>query len=123
MSLLGAGNWKDNAVVPTITAKTQRLGYSATEVQNAKGVGTVVTQSQAPLTITVTTPYTSSTTECTAQATNSSSDGTYRVTFGMDVSAARGIQVVISPTTATSQWILQNLSFPVNVSKARVDDQ
>lgn len=123
LSLLSAANWKDNTVVPSITLQTQRLGYSATEVMNATEVGTVVTQSTAPLTITVKTPYTSSTTEATAIATGSSSDGTYLVRFGMDVVSARGIQVTLTPTTATSQWVCQRISFPAMVSQASVTDQ
>jgi hypothetical protein len=123
MSLLSGANWLDNTIVPTRNIKTQRLGYSGTEVWNATGVGTVIQQSAAPLTIAVTTPYTSSTTECTAMAASTSADSTYRVVFGMDVRAARGIQVVLTPTTATAQWIVQQVSFPAVPSKARVDDE
>lgn len=125
---LGLALWTDgeSAVtlyVPSITTQTQRLGYSATEVMNATDVGTVLTQSTAPLTITVKTPYTSSTTETTAMAANSSSDGTYRVSFGMDVMQARGIQVTVMPTTAATQWVCQHITFPASPSKARTDDQ
>jgi hypothetical protein len=123
LSLMSAANWKDNTVVPSITIQTQRLGYSATEVMNATEVGTVVVQGTAPLTITVKTPYTSSTTEATAIAASSSSDGTYLVRFGMDVVQARGIQVTLTPTTATAQWICQHITFPVVTSQVRVDDQ
>jgi hypothetical protein len=41
----------------------------------------------------------------------------------MDVRAARGIQVLATPTTATTQWVIQQINFPVATSKARVDDQ
>ncbi len=122
LSLLSAANWKDNAIVPTITAQTQRLGYSANVVWNATDTGTIITQSQAPVTVTVTTPYTSSTTECTAQAVISSQDGTYRVIFGMDVFEARGIQITMQPTTATSQWVVQRVEFPADSSLASIDD-
>jgi len=123
LSLLSAANWKDNAVVPTINVKTQRLGYSADMVWNATDVGVVITETATPLTITVQTPYTSSTTEATAMAANSSSDGTYRVAFGMDVKQARGIQVTLTPTTATSQWVCQHLTFPATPSKALGTEQ
>jgi hypothetical protein len=123
LSLLSGANWLDNAVVPTRSAKTQRLGYSVDEVMTATGVGTVLTQSTAPLTISVITPYTASTVEATAMAANGSSDSTYRTVFGMDVRRARGIQVVISPTTATSQWVLQSVEFPVVKSKTATYDQ
>ena len=123
LSLLSGANWKDNTVVPTISAKTQRLGYSADKVMTAGDVGTVITQSTAPVTVTVITPYTSSTTEVTAANPNSSSDGTYRMSFGMDVAASRGVQITMSPTTATTQWILQQVQFPATLSQARADDQ
>lgn len=122
LSLLSAANWKDNTIVPTISVQTQRLGYSADSVWNATDVGVVITESTAPLTITVKTPYTSSTTEATAIAANSSSDGTYRVVFGMDVVQARGIQITATPTTATTQWVCQHVTFPATPSKARVED-
>ena len=123
LSLLSANNWKDNAIVPTITAKTQRLGYSANVVWNATDTGTIITQSTAPVTVTVQTPYTSSTTEITAGTPASSSDGTYRLVFGMDVLEARGIQVTMQPTTATSQWVLQRVEFPADSSLAALSDQ
>jgi hypothetical protein len=123
LSLLSGANWLDNAVVPTISAKTQRLGYSVDEVMTATGVGTILTQSTAPLTISVITPYTASTVEATAMAGNSSQDSTYRTVFGMDVRKARGIQVVISPTTAATQWVLQSVEFPVVKSKTASYDQ
>ena len=120
---LGLALWDDGTtggtlVVPTISAQTQRLGYSATKVYNASDVGTIITQSTAPVTITVQTPYTASTTEATAISPLGSQDGTYVVDFGMDVMAARGIQVTVSPTTATSQWILQHIEFPATASRA-----
>lgn len=120
---LGLSLWTDGTtagtlVVPTISAQTQRLGYSATTVYNASDVGTAVVGSTAPVTITVKTPYTSSTTEATAKSPNGSSDDTYLVDFGMDVQAARGIQVTLSPTTASSQWILHHVEFPATPSTA-----
>jgi hypothetical protein len=123
MSLLSGANWLDNAVVPSIYVKTQRLGFTADEVMSATGVGTVITQGTAPLTITVTTPYTTATVEATAQVPGASYDGTNRTGFGMDVRAARGIQVLISPTTATEQWVLQSVQFPVVKSMANIADK
>ncbi len=123
LALLSDNIWTDNAVVPTITAKTQRLGYQANVVWNASDVGTVITQSTAPLTITVQTPNAASTTEATALAPNSSSDGTYRAVFGMDVQSARGIQLTVQPTTAPSQWVLQRVEFSAVPAKAGVEEQ
>ena len=123
LGLLSSGVWQDNSQVPTITAKTQRLGYAANVVWNATDTGTIITQSTAPVTVTVTTPYTASTTEITAGSPASSSDGTYRLVFGMDVLEARGIQVTMQPTTATSQWVLQRVEFPADSSLATLSDQ
>lgn len=122
LSLLSANNWKDNTVVPTISVQTQRLGYSADRVWSAADVGTAIVMSTATTTVTVKTPYTSSTTECTAKAPNSSSDGTYRLIFGMDVRSARGIQVTLTPTTATTQWVCQQVGFPASASKSGIEE-
>lgn len=123
LSLLSANVWTDNTVVPSITVQTQRLGYSADSVWNASDVGIVIAETAAPLTITVKTPYTASTTEATGIAANSSLDGTYRVPFGMDVMSARGIQVTVTPTTATTQWVCHQITFPATPSKAGVSEQ
>jgi hypothetical protein len=52
-----------------------------------------------------------------------SSDGTNRVLFGMDVLQARGIQVTATPTTATAQWIVQRVEFVADSSRAGVEDR
>ena len=121
-SLLSANNWKDNAVTPTISATTPRLGYSANVVWNATETATIIQQSTAALTVTVQTPYTSATTEATAMAAISSSDSTYRVVIGLDVLQARGMQFTMTATTATSQWILQRMEFVAQSSRAGIVD-
>ena len=108
--------------VPAISVKTQRLGYSDALVWNASDNGVVVTQSTAPLTVTVQTPNSSSVTEITAQAPNSSADSTYRMVFGMNILNARGISVTITPTTASSQWVFQSVHFPAASSPATTID-
>lgn len=128
LQALGAAAWTDgeasvNLYVPTINAKTQSLGYSANVVWNATDTGTVITQSTAPVTVTVRTPYTSSTTEITGGTPASSQDGTYRMVFGMDVLEARGIELTMSPTTAASQWVIQRVEFPADSSLATLGDQ
>lgn len=127
LSLLSANVWKDtpasgSAVVPTITAKTQRLGYSAGFVWNAD-MGVLIALSLATVTVTVQTPYTSSTTEITSGTPNASSDSTYRLPFGMDVQAARGFSLTAQPTTATSQWALERIEMSAVPCLAGVDDQ
>lgn len=127
LSLLSANVWADTlstavATVPTISVQTQRMGYAANVIWNAGDIGTVIQMTAAPLTVTVTTPYTSSTTECTAQAATTSTDGTYRTTFGMDVMAARGIQITVSPTTADSQFGVQQIEFIAVPSRAGFDE-
>lgn len=123
LSLLGDANWKDNTVVVSRSIQTFRLGYSSRQVWSAADTGTVIVQDSAPLTITVRTPYTASTVEATAKSPASSQDGTYRVIFGMDVRSARGIQLTIAPTTATAQWVCQQVSFPATASKAGIEEQ
>lgn len=120
-SSLTDANWQDNSVVPQIQAVTSRLGYSADVVWNARSA-TLITMSDAPVTVTVQTPYTASTTEGTALTPGASLDGTYRIPVGLDVRSARGMQFTVTPTTATSQWGLQRVVTYASPSRARPED-
>ena len=120
-SLLTDGNWEDNGAVPTIKAVTGRLGY-ATDVAWASRKGTILAMSNAPVTVTVETPYTSSTTEATALGPGASQDLTFRIPVGLDLANARGMQFTVSPTTATSQWGLEQVQVVATPRAARIDD-
>lgn len=117
--------WKDGVGaaqrVPSIFVETDRLGYAASVVYNAD-LANIVTMSSAPLTVTVTTPYTTSTVETTAEPPGASNDGTYRAVIGLDVMAARGIQVKITPTTADAQWGFQRIEAFASAQKAGPED-
>ena len=163
LNILGVTNfsgqqpWMDSyvsteEVLPQITVKTQRLGYSATKLWNAQDVGSIITQNPNTLTVGITTPYTSTEIDCTSQMQNATHDGTNRTTFGMDVRTARGIQLTVTPTAVsevratesgdlrvtedgsprildgaagsnTSQFVIQNVSFPATQSTATAGDQ
>lgn len=119
--------WEDGTppsetVVPAVSVTTNRLGYAAGTLYDAANTADIITMSTAPLAVTVTTPAASDVIETSGQAPNASSDGTYRTVVGMDVHAARGILLVVSPLTADEQWGFQRLEFDVTTSRAGPED-
>lgn len=122
LSLMADGNWQDNGAVPAIRVQSGRVGYSADTLLNTD-TATLLTMSQAPVTVTVQTPYTSSTTEATAFTPHAAQDGVYRTLIGLDVVAARGVSYTISPTTADSQWGFQQLVVRAAPCLAAPEDQ
>ncbi len=116
-----AGKWYDtdqNGVNTTMTPSvtTGRLGYSESATWGAREAFAVVMSSSA-VSLTVTTPYNSATSQGTVTPP-SSDDSTYRVQFGLDVRAARGMQFTLTPSTLTNQWGIQRLAVPASPSKA-----
>lgn len=97
------------ATSQTVTITVNRLGYSADVVWDAGQTGALVTMNNAAVAITVTTPYTASTVEGTPTPATSA-DGTFRCVVGMDVHAARGIQITAQPTLGSTQWGAQQWS-------------
>lgn len=110
--------WEDNGEVPLITATTDRMGY-ADDIVWLYDKATVITGTQAPISITIQTPNTSNTLEGTPTP-NDSSDDEYRAICNLDLTG-RGAQVTVSPTTADSQWSLQRISL-VGVPSPAADD-
>lgn len=99
-------SWLDDGIPPTRTATTPRLGYSADTIYNVDQF-TLITQSPAPVAVTITTP----TVLAAAEGTPTpfvSYDGTYRLVGGAEA-MGRGVQVKVAPTTADDQHILQSI--------------
>ena len=115
------GNWKDNSVVPQIQAVTSKIGYGTDVTWNARKA-TIIAMSNAPVNVTVQTPYTSSSTEGSALSPGASQDSTFRIPIGLDIRSARGMQFTISPTTAASQWGIEQIIVTGSPKRARVDD-
>lgn len=99
-------SWLDDGIDPIRSITTQRLGYADDTVYNFDHA-TIITESSAPCTVTVTTPTTANTLEGTP-APFASQDGTYRLVCGLNAQG-RGCQVTVSPTTADEQWIVQSV--------------
>ncbi len=118
---LSAALWTDSQAAQTVSITTGRLGYSASIVWDAGDIGNLVTMNAAAVAVTVTTPYNSATASGTASP-QTSQDGTYRVVIGMDVLAARGIQITASPTLGSTQWGVQRWEMLAVPSKAGVLD-
>lgn len=99
-------SWQDDGLPPDRSITTQRMGYASDVVWNGDQV-TVITESQAPCEITVTTPTTLNTLEGRPYPFDSS-DGTYRLVAGLNTQG-RGHQITVSPTTADDQHIIQSV--------------
>lgn len=118
---LGGSAWTDANAAQTVSVATGRMGYAADQVWDAGSRGTVVTMGPHAVQVTVVTPYTSATVQGTATP-NTSQDGTYRCVVGMDVHAARGIQVQIVPTLGATQWGIQRWEMAAVPSTAGPED-
>lgn len=116
----GEGVWKDNSVVPVITATTQRLGYQAGVTWNADRLR-FVALSQAQVAVTVTTPYGSAAAQASPTPA-ASNDATYVGVCGLNVRAARGMEFTLTPQTADSQWSLQRIEVEAVAQQARPED-
>ncbi len=125
-ALLSAAQWNDVTGGSTTVAflpsvETGRLGYAAATVLTSKRA-TAVTMSGAPTSFTVLTPYNNSTVEGTPSP-SSSYDSTYRLVCGLDVRAARGVQVTLTATGALSaQWGVQRVEVAATTAAARAVD-
>lgn len=98
--------WTDNGAVPAISATTNRMGYSATELLHCDRA-TLVVGSQAPVTVSMETASVAQTVEATPTPLIAYDD-VYRAVAGTDI-MGRGVTITASPTTATSQWSLQSI--------------
>lgn len=111
--------WQDNGDVPLITVTTDRLGYTDDLVWNYDQA-TALVGSQAPITMTVTTPNAADVNEGTCTP-NASADGIYRAPMGLDLQG-RGAMVTVTPTTADSQWSIQKVTVVGVPSMATMED-
>lgn len=115
-----SGTWMDDNEVPLIEATTDRLGYSEDYVW-LFDEATILTGSQAPITVTIQTPNTSGSLEGTPTP-NDSDDSVYRSVCGLDLNG-RGAMVTVSPTTADEAWSLQRVTLVGVPNPAGPDDQ
>ena len=99
--------WLDNGVVPTITATTNRIGYSVTEMLHVDRANLAV-GSASPVTVSMQSASTAFTVESTPTPV-SAQDDVFRAVAGADL-VGRGITVVASPTTADTQWTIQQVA-------------
>lgn len=114
---LSDAQWSDSTNAQTVSITTGRLGYATDVVWDVGETGSLVTMASNAVAVSVKTPYTASTAEGTPTPATSQ-DGTYRCVVGMDVHAARGIQVTASPTLGASQWGAQQWEMLAVPSKA-----
>ncbi len=115
-----AAVWEDDGDVPLITATTDRLGYSDSIVW-LWDQATVLTGTAAPISITIQTPNTTGTLEGTPTP-NDSDDEIFRTVCGLDLNG-RGALVTVSPTTADSQWSIDQITLVGVPSPVGPDDQ
>lgn len=113
---LSAAAWTDTTP-QTVSLTTNRLGYSSSIIWDAGDIGNLVTMNNAAVQIAIETPYTSNTVEGTPSPATSA-DGTYRCVVGLDIKAARGIQIIITPTLGSTQWGGQRWDMQAVPSKA-----
>lgn len=100
--------WTDTGVTSNpSSAQTHRLGYAPTTEWHVLTV-TATTASSAPCTLGYTTSHTASG-SVSAATPASSQDGTYRAVWGTKA-IGRGPQFTVTPTTATAQWGLHQVS-------------
>lgn len=111
--------WTDNGVVPTISATTQRFGYSSDMVWNVDQC-VIVSDSSASVVVTMTTPTGANTAQGTPSSATSQDD-TYRLVCGANA-VGRGVKVTVSPTSAGEQWSLEQVEIIAVPSRARPED-
>lgn len=111
--------WMDNGVLPVIAATTVRLGYATDFVWNFD-LATAIVGSDTPVTMRCTTPTVANVLEATPSP-SPSQDGTFRVVGGLEIQG-RGLELTISPTTATEQFSFQQASVAAVPSLASWDE-
>lgn len=111
--------WMDNGDVPLISVQTDRMGYSD-DIVWLYDAATILTGNDSPISVTITTPNAANVLEGTPTP-NASADGIYRTTCGLDLQG-RGAEITVSPTTATSQWFVQQVSVVGIPNPAAPDD-
>jgi hypothetical protein len=135
LSLFSDDDWRVDyplsGVNPTmpVTIYTDRLGYSEDFVMACDNA-TVITVSNAPITVSALTPQEyQPVTQASGVTPNGTTvtwpDGVFRTLIGCDLYAARFIQFVVGPSNTLSlndQWGFQRIDARVTVSKAGPED-
>jgi hypothetical protein len=98
--------WLDNGAVPNISATTNRIGYSATQLIHVDRAS-LITGSDATVAISMQTASVTQTVEATPTPATTY-DSMYRAVAGADI-MGRGVTITAAPTVAVTQWSLQQI--------------
>ncbi len=115
-----SANWSDNGTVPDIYAVTPRFGYEIDTVLTVDRAS-VLTGGGAPCAVSMMTAAVAETVEGTPTP-STTQDNVGRLTVGSSGIQGRGVTLKIQPTTATTQWILQQVSVDGVANKANPDE-
>jgi hypothetical protein len=113
-------NWMDGAVVPTISITTPRFGYEIDTVLNVDR-GTVLMGGGAVTSVSALTAAVAQTVEGTPTP-STTQDDVQKLTCGFNGIQGRGVTLVISPTTATTQFSIQRVAVDAIISKGAPDE-
>jgi hypothetical protein len=114
------GTWMDNGVAPTLSATTGRIGYDISMVQTVDRA-TALVGSMAPCAVSMLTAAVTTTVEGTPTPTTVQ-DGISKLVVGCNGIQGRGVQVTVSPTTASSQWSLAAVSVSAIMTVVHPDE-
>lgn len=113
-------NWMDNTTVPTISVTTPRFGYAIDAVLTIDRAAALVGNT-APVSVSMVSAAVATTVEGTPTP-STVQDNISKVTVGVSGMQGRGVTMIVSPTTATSQWSIQQVSVDGVVNRAAPDE-
>lgn len=111
--------WQDNGETVDVSATTGRFGYSDDVNWNADQA-TVVTLTDSPVSVTVTTTAALNYLEGVPEP-SASQDDTFRLVCGLDI-FGRGPRVTVKPLDTSEQWVLESISLVGVASSAGPED-
>lgn len=115
-----AANWMDDDTVPTIYIETPRFGYDIDTVLSVDRAA-VLMGGGAVTTVSAYTAAVAETVEGTPTP-STTQDDVGKLTCGFDGIQGRGVTLKVQPTTATTQFSVQQVSVNAVVSKAPPDE-
>lgn len=113
-------NWMDDGEVPDIYAITPRFGYEIDTVLSVDRAA-VLTGGGSPIAVSALTAAFAQTVEGTPTP-STTQDNVGRSVVGFDGVQGRGITLKIQPTTAATQFILQNVSVDAIINRSAPDE-
>lgn len=115
-----SANWMDGDVVPSIYATTPRFGYEIDQVGTVDRVAALMGGGSA-VNVSVLTAAVAFTVEGTPTPI-ATEDNVGRVIVGCDGIQGRGATIKVQPTTAQTQWQLQQVSLDVVLNRSNPDE-